>query len=356
MNIAHLFSGGVDSSVALALLKNAGHRVTAFYLKIWREDEKMNQGECAWEKDLDFVEKTCQQLAIPLRIFSLQKEYYECVVAEMISEIKKGNTPNPDIWCNSRIKFSAAAEKIFREMPETEKISTGHYARIEEKNGVFFLQSAPDRIKDQSYFLSQLSQEQLSKTLFPIGDFEKSAVREMAEKWHLPAAHRPDSQGICFLGKFKFSNFVREHCGEMMGDILEKESGKKLGKHPGFWFFTIGQRNGLGLSGGPWFVVEKNPDQNLIIVSRENPEDIGQDVFEIKEIHFPSGETKSGEYALKIRHGSDFLKSRVEFFSEKKIARVMLEKKIRGIATGQSAVLYNENKNVCASGIIWGYH
>lgn len=352
MNIAHLFSGGVDSSVALELLKKSGHTVTAVYLKIWREDEVQNLGECSWEIDLDFVERTCVQLDIPLRVFSLQKEYHERVVAEMIAEIKMGKTPNPDIWCNSRIKFDAAAEKIKREMPEVEKISTGHYAQIQEENGVFFLQSAPDPVKDQSYFLSRLSQNQLSKALFSLGSFQKSEVRDMAKTWNLPAADRPDSQGICFLGKFKFSDFVRSHCGEKPGNIVEKESGKILGEHLGFWFFTIGQRNGLGLSGGPWFVVEKNPKENLIFVSREAPENVGRDSFEISEIHFPSGEISDGEYFLKIRHGPDFLLARVEFFSEKKSARVFLPQKIRGIAEGQSAVLYDAEKRVRGSGII----
>jgi len=351
MKIAHLFSGGVDSSVALALLKKAGHRVVAIYLKIWNENEAQNFGECAWETDLDFVEKTCEKLKIPLRVFSLQKEYYEKVVAEMIAELAAGRTPNPDIWCNSRIKFAAAAEKIFAEFPEIEKISTGHYAKILEKNGTFFLQSARDRKKDQSYFLSRLSQKNLSKICFPIGDFEKSEIRKTAEKWNLPAAKRPDSQGICFLGKFKFRDFVRNYLGEKPGKIIEFETGKILGNHAGFWFFTIGQRGGLGLSGGPFFVVGKNPAKNEIIVSRENPEKIGKKTFEISEILFPSGEISDGKYFLKIRHGPDFLTGKVKFL-KKNAAQISLDKKIRGLAAGQSAVIFDAEKCVRASGFI----
>ncbi|QQS58935.1 tRNA 2-thiouridine(34) synthase MnmA [Candidatus Peregrinibacteria bacterium] len=347
MKIACLVSGGVDSSVALSLLRDAGHDVTAFYLKIWLEDELKHLGDCAWEEDLLFVEETCKKLNVPLTVFSLQQEYWRSVVQETIAEVREGRTPNPDIWCNERIKFGAFYEKI---PDEFEKVATGHYAQVEEKNGQFLLKTSADAKKDQTYFLSRLSQRQLSRAWFPIGHLQKQEVRHIAEKKKLPSQNRPDSQGICFLGKFKFSDFLKTHLGEEEGNILERETGNILGKHQGFWFYTHGQRQGIGLSGGPWFVVEKRPKTNEILVSKNATEKSGKNtLFLTSENWIPVCPTAKN-YRVKIRHSESFEEGALAFGNNGG-AVVHLNKPDRGLSPGQTAVLY-DNEYCLGGGII----
>ena len=265
MNIAVLVSGGVDSSVALRLLQQQGYAITAYYLKIWLEDELSFLGTCPWQEDLGYVEAVCKQAGVPLEIISLQKEYWDEVVAHTIAEIKAGRTPNPDILCNQRIKFGAFYNKID---PAFTHIATGHYARVEKHEGIVRLHTAPDSIKDQTYFLSHLNQAQLARAIFPLGDLSKADVRSLAARFDLPNKDRKDSQGICFLGKLKFSEFIKYHVGEKQGDLVEYETGKKVGTHNGYWYYTIGQRQGLGLGGGPWYVAAKNSNDNTVFISR----------------------------------------------------------------------------------------
>jgi len=250
MKIAVLLSGGVDSSVALRLLKDQGHDLTAFYLKIWLQDEFSFLGDCPWEEDLKFVKAVCKQNNIPLEILSLQNEYWDSVVTYTIAEIKEGRTPNPDMFCNSLIKFGQFYEKIDSSF---DKVASGHYAKVfyDDKSKKFLLKQSPDPIKDQTYFLAYLTQQQLSRAYFPIGEYDKKQIRKMAESFNLPNKNRKDSQGICFLGQVKFNEFVKRHLGEMVGDIIEADMNKKLGRHNGYYFYTIGQRSGLKLSGGP---------------------------------------------------------------------------------------------------------
>ncbi|HSW77128.1 MAG TPA: tRNA 2-thiouridine(34) synthase MnmA [Candidatus Saccharimonadales bacterium] len=266
--IAVLVSGGVDSSVALALLKQQGHDVTAFYLKIWLEDELSYLGSCPWEQDLAYASGVCEKLNVPLRVVSMQKEYHERVVSYMLQDIKAGRTPNPDMLCNQQIKFGAFYDAIDRCGETFDYIATGHYAQIEHTPTVSILKKGKDPVKDQTYFLAYLSQAQLKRALFPIGGFEKLQVRQLAKQFDLPTQDRKDSQGICFLGKFQFSDFLKAHLGTKMGDLIEFETGKKLAEHEGFWFYTIGQRQGLGLSGGPWYVVSKDAGKNIVYISK----------------------------------------------------------------------------------------
>ena len=262
MKIAVLLSGGVDSSVALRLLKEEGkHELTAFYLKIWLEDELSFLGECPWEEDLEYVRAICDELEVPLKIVPLQKEYLDHVVSYVLAELKCGRTPSPDILCNERIKFGAFFDCIDSSF---EKVASGHYAQVVEEDGAFYLKKAPDKVKDQTYFLSSLRQDQLGRALFPIGHLEKKEVRELAEKYDLPSKMRKDSQGICFLGKIKYKDFVKFHLGEKQGDMVDTESGKKMGTHNGMWFYTIGQRQGIGLHGGPWYVTGRDLDKNIV--------------------------------------------------------------------------------------------
>ncbi|MDP2366436.1 MAG: tRNA 2-thiouridine(34) synthase MnmA, partial [Ignavibacteria bacterium] len=267
MKVAVLLSGGVDSSVALRLLKDEGHDVTAFYLKIWLQDEFSFLGDCPWEEDLDFARAVCEQADVPLESINMQTEYWDSVVSYTISEIKEGRTPNPDMFCNRLIKFGQFINKIDNSF---EKVASGHYAKIENVNDKFILKTSPDPIKDQTYFLAYLTQQQLSRALFPIGTYRKKQIRELAHSYDLPNMFRKDSQGVCFLGKIKFSDFIKHHLGEIEGDIIDVDTNKVMGKHKGYYFYTIGQRSGLKLGGGPWYVISKDVEKNIVYISKEN--------------------------------------------------------------------------------------
>jgi tRNA-specific 2-thiouridylase len=338
MKIAVLASGGVDSSLALQLLRDQGHDVTAFYLKIWLEEELSFLGSCPWEEDLAYVEKLCKRIDVPLEVVSLQKEYWERVVSYTIASVRAGHTPNPDIFCNQRIKFGAFYDKINSSF---EKVATGHYARISGNSGDMRLERTSDQIKDQTYFLSHLDQTQLSRALFPIGHLTKEEVRAFAQNYDLPSKDRKDSQGICFLGKIKFREFIRHHVGVNYGYIVEYQTGKKLGQHEGFWYHTIGQRRGLGLSGGPWYVVNKDTKKNIVYVSNKYYSvDNNRNYFSVSDCHWISGNapTTKGLY-VKIRHGAQLYKCTLDLKGNGGIVRI--DENDQGIAPGQFAVFYD---------------
>ena len=284
MKIACLLSGGVDSSVALNIMKEQGYDITAYYLKIWLEDELAFLGNCPWEEDMEYVRSVCQQLNIPLQIVNMQQEYLDTVVEYTITDLKAGRTPSPDVMCNRHIKFGQFFNKIENNF---DKVISGHYAQVKEVDNKFYLLESPDPIKDQTYFLTYLSQEQLSKIIFPIGQFTKSQIRDLAKKYNLPNQDRKDSQGICFLGKIKYNDFIKFHLGELKGDIVEIETSKVWGQHNGYWYHTIGQRTGLGLSGGPWYVVKKDIQNNIVYISKNNQtEKTNHDKFIARNINW----------------------------------------------------------------------
>ena len=345
MKIAVLLSGGVDSSVALRLLKAQGHDITAFYLKIWLQDEFSFLGDCPWEEDLKFAREVCSQADIPLEVLSLQNEYWDTVVKYTIEEVKEGRTPNPDIFCNSLIKFGEFYDKIDCSY---EKVASGHYAWVNEVNGKFLLERSPDPVKDQTYFLAYLTQQQISRALFPIGKFKKTGIRELAHKYQLPNMDRKDSQGICFLGQLKFKEFIKHHLGEIEGEIIDIDSGKVMGKHPGYYYFTIGQRSGLGLGGGPWYVVKKDVENNIVYISRENKSVRERNEFNVGKFNWISGEPpRKKELKVKIRHGENLYDCMVVWMDDSKAA-VKLDKPDKGIAAGQFAVFYDDE--VCLGG------
>jgi tRNA (5-methylaminomethyl-2-thiouridylate)-methyltransferase len=351
MKIAVLVSGGVDSSVALQLLKNQGHEVTAFYLKIWLEDELSYLGNCPWQEDLAYVTQVCNQLDVPLQVISLQKEYKDEVVAHTIAEVKAGRTPNPDILCNQRIKFGLFVDTID---PSFEKVASGHYAQCREKDGVVQLFQSPDPIKDQTYFLSHLSQEQLKRVIFPIGHLQKTELRALANQFNLPNKDRKDSQGICFLGKFSFRDFIKHYLGTYKGLMIESETGNIMGNHDGFWFYTIGQRQGLGLGGGPWYVVAKDVEKNIIFISRNYYDQAKQrDTFIVDRFHWLSGiRPDKTTLTVKLRHGAQRYACTVTYDGEK--GMVQLDGRDQGIAPGQYAVFYDGD--IClGSGVIGLY-
>jgi tRNA-specific 2-thiouridylase len=345
MKIAMLLSGGVDSSVALNLLKKENHDLTAFYLKIWLQDEFSFLGDCPWEEDLEYVRKVCAQINVPVEVLSLQNEYWDNVVSYTISEIKEGRTPNPDIFCNSLVKFGLFYDKIDSSF---EKVASGHYARVEQSNSGFVLKTSPDPVKDQTYFLSYLTRNQLSRANFPIGRYTKKQVRDLAQEFNLPNKNRKDSQGICFLGQIKFNEFVKHHLGEIKGDIINIENGKKLGEHSGYYFYTIGQRSGLRLGGGPWYVVKKDIKENLVYVSHEDSRSTEKNKFKVANINWISGKRPEREnLRVKIRHGANFYNCNINFEDENN-PTVTLDQPDKGIAPGQFAVFYEND--VCLGG------
>jgi tRNA-specific 2-thiouridylase len=341
-----LLSGGVDSALALKLLVEAGHDCTAFYLKIWLEEETSFLGECPWEEDLRYARDTCAYLGVPLRIIPLQREYHERVVKYTLNELKAGRTPSPDIFCNEKIKFGSFFERIDSSY---DKVASGHYARhLRDERGLR-LRTAKDPVKDQTYFLAHLCEAQLARALFPLGDLMKAEVRALARAHALPPAERKDSQGICFLGKIKFRDFARAYLGEAKGDIVEAESGRVLGAHNGYWFHTVGQRSGLGLSGGPWFVLSKDIVRNIIYVAHAGgyAEKLKSE-FDVEDIFWINGPgvgaalaREARELRCKLRHGPHFFACALELAAASSGRVILLDGKDGGCAPGQFAVFYD---------------
>ncbi len=341
MEYAALVSGGVDSSVALArVAERVPGQVRAYYLKIWLEDELSFLGQCPWEEDLAFARSVTDQLGVPLEVVPLQEEYYRRVVSYTIAELRAGRTPSPDIFCNERIKFGAFYDAIGG---NADRIVTGHYAGIERAaSGDERLRMASDPVKDQTYFLSHLSAEQLHRCEFPLAELQKEEVRQMAARLDLSNKNRPDSQGICFLGKIKYPDFVRHYLGEREGPILEDESGRELGRHNGAWFYTIGQRQGLGLGNGPWYVVARDVNNNVVRVSHaDHVDDHARDTFEIGLVHSINEPITPGRYAAKIRHGPQLVECTVVAGDTPDRMKVVLDQPDRGVAAGQFAVIYD---------------
>lgn len=347
MKIAMLLSGGVDSSVALNLLLRQGHQVTAFYLKIWLQEEFSFLGECPWEEDLEYCRAVCEQSDTPLEVVSLQTEYWGSVISYTIDEIKAGRTPNPDIFCNNLVKFGTFYDKID---DSYEKVASGHYARVAEVDGRFRLCRTPDAIKDQTYFLSYLNQRQLARAAFPLGEYTKEQVREFAREFDLPTQNRRDSQGLCFLGQIKFSEFIKQHVGVLEGDIINIDSGEVLGKHDGYYYYTIGQRQGLGLGGGPWYVVKKDiPNNRIYISQRQLMSDKYQDTFRVGNFNWISGEkTDKRQLLVKVRHGAKIYRCDLRFEDDDTATVVLEQPDQAGIAAGQFAVFYDGD--VCLGG------
>ncbi len=338
-----LLSGGVDSSTALAELASAGHDVSAYYLKVWLEDELSYLGACPWEADLEYARAVCSQYHVPLTVVPLQLQYHEAVVSYTLSELKRGRTPSPDIFCNERIKFGAFLDYLLSsgQLGADDRIASGHYARIDRSGGQVLLKRSPDQVKDQTYFLSHLSRQQLARLEFPIGAWTKAELRRRAAELDIPARDRKESQGICFLGKIRYPEFVRHYLGEQPGEIVELESGRRLGDHRGYWFHTIGQRQGLGLSGGPWYVVKKEMETNTVFVSHaEHVDRQGRRSLLISDLHWTGRPTALKRVQVKLRHGPAMHPARLSWTGEDEMS-VELDEPDRGIAPGQFVVLYN---------------
>ena len=349
-----MISGGVDSAVVVHKLKEEGHDLQLFYIRIGMDTD---EGDCSAEEDIEMCQLIAHKYGLPLEVVSLHQEYWDNVMEYALRTVKAGLTPNPDMMCNKMIKFGYFEERWGREFDMT---ATGHYATTDVVDGVKYLATAVDPVKDQTDFLAQISYKQLEHLMFPIGSLPKAEVRRIAVEANMPNAFRKDSQGICFLGKINYNDFIRRHLGERKGNIIEIETGRKIGEHKGFWFHTIGQRKGLGLSGGPWYVVKKNPKDNVIYVSNGygTEKQFGR-VLHLDEMHFISGNPwkdveGSVDIMFKNRHTPDFIKAKFTHLTANEYV-IESERDVQGIAPGQFAVVYDAEGHLCyGSGVITG--
>ena len=349
MNIAALVSGGVDSSVAVHLLKEQGYQPDIFYIRIGMEDEE-GYIDCPAEEDIEITQWIAHHYGCRFEEVNLHKEYWDNVVSYTIESVRKGLTPNPDVMCNRLIKFGAFDD---RRGHDYDRIATGHYATTDIIDVTTFLATAKDPVKDQTDFLSQLEYRQISKLMFPIGHLMKSEVRAIAHKANLPSADRKDSQGICFLGKINYNDFIRRYLGEREGKIVELETGRVLGTHKGYWFHTIGQRKGLYLSGGPWFVVRKDIEENVLYVSQGyDPAAAHGKEMTLMGFRWLSAELPLTDVKFKIRHTPEFHQGHLSRLPDG-LVRLESDEPIQGIAAGQYATIYDNDAHlVVASGMI----
>lgn len=269
-NIIVGMSGGVDSSVTALLLLEQGHQVTGLFMKNWEEDDGTEQ--CTAIKDLAEAQQVCDKLGIPLKTVNFAAEYWDDVFEVFLSEFQAGRTPNPDILCNKYVKFKAFLNYAIEDLG-AEYIATGHYARVNENNGEFYLLKGLDQNKEQSYFLYTLGQKQLSRTLFPIGHLQKPEIRALAKKAGFENYAKKDSTGICFIGERKFTEFLQRYLPAQPGEI-RTDAGHLIGQHQGLMYYTLGQRQGLGIGGvkdalnEPWYVLDKDLATNVLIVGQ----------------------------------------------------------------------------------------
>jgi tRNA-specific 2-thiouridylase len=389
-------SGGVDSSVAAWILKEQGYDVEGLFMRNWHDTTGLLQAECHWEDDVMFAEMVAKKIGIPFHFVDLSEEYRKRVVDYMFAEYAKGRTPNPDILCNREIKFDSFAKEAVK--LGGEYVATGHYCRKEEitagGNTIYRLLAGKDENKDQSYFLCQLSQSQLSRALFPVGGMTKAEVRATAARLKLPTAHRKDSQGICFVGKVHLPTFLRQKLEPKKGDIIEipadalsenrhaglpvddltgeelkyfvsphffdTSMGRRAGTHNGAHYFTIGQRKGINIGGyrEPLFVIGIDAEQNILYVGegQSHPGLYRKGLFVRRdEVHWVRpdlvmAEGECREYMVRIRYRQHLQKAKL--YMRPDGIYVIFNKLQRGITPGQFAAWYDGDE-VIGSGVIW---
>ena len=366
LKILVAMSGGVDSSVAALLLKQKGHEVVGVFMKNW-SDTKNDLGQCTWKDDRKIAMKIASKLKIPLITVDFEKQYRKEVIDEMFNLYKKGITPNPDVDCNQKIKFPLlweTAKKL-----KADFIATGHYARINynKKQKKHELFRAKDESKDQSYFLYRLTSKDLEHTLFPIGEYTKTQVREIAKKHGFENHNRKGTVGICFVGKVNLKKFLQKKIKPKKGIILNPE-GKQIGIHDGIYYYTIGQKIGpkFGIDitkksnqeMKKWYVAKKNLKKNEIIAAPENhPLNFKKEII-IKKPHWISKapeKNKTHKFHARIRQVGELLPSTLNYNKNKKQFKVTLKKSITGISEGQAIVLYETKTKKCIGGGVIGF-
>ena len=341
--IAVLLSGGVDSSVVVWEFARLGLHPDCFYIRIGPEEKE--EWDCSSEEDLEMATAVAAKYGCKLQVVDCHQEYWNEVTRYTMEKVKAGYTPNPDVMCNRLIKFGAFDEKMGHNY---DLIATGHYAQTEiDEQGDKWLVTSPDPVKDQTDFLAQIYSWQLRKAIFPIGHHVKNEVREIAEAEHLVNAKRRDSQGICFLGQINYNDYIRRYLGDNPGDVVELETGKRIGEHKGLWYHTIGQRKGLGFGGGPWFVVKKDVEHNILYVSHGyDPQTAYKKDFPLHDFHFLTREVDMHQVTFKIRHAPEYHPATRERMED---GRLMVDagEAIHGVAPGQFCVVYDENHHRC---------
>jgi len=333
-------SGGVDSSVTAALLKEQGYAVTGVYMKNWSQD--LPGFVCTWKEDYQDAKRVAVQLGIDFKTYDFEKQYRQKVVDYMVAEYQAGRTPNPDVMCNQEVKFKLFLETALDD--GADMIATGHYARV--KDGQLF--AGLDEGKDQSYFLYRVTEEALRSSLMPVGELKKSEVRARAKKLGLATADKPDSQGICFVGKVGIKEFLLNELGpQPAGPIVDQES-REIGQHDGAIFYTIGQRHGLNVGGGlPYYVTRKDMKTNTVYVTTNlDDENLWHKKVSLEDVHWINGAPAAGKKCqVRLRYRGPLVGCEI------KSDELILADPQRGLAAGQSAVLY-DGDHVLGGGVI----
>ena len=349
MRVVVGISGGVDSSVAAYLLKKQGHEVIGLFMINWDEHD----GQCTAEEDYEDVKRVCTKIGIPYFSVNYAKEYYERVFEYFLDEYKSGRTPNPDVLCNREIKFGPFLNKA-RQLG-ADMIATGHYCKAITKDGKTYLAKAKDLSKDQSYFLNQLNQDQLSSVLFPLADIEKTEVRRIAKELGLSTAEKKDSTGICFIGERNFRKFLKQYLPAQPGKICTLD-GRVVGEHEGLMYYTIGQRRGLNIGGKSdgngqrWFVLKKDLKTNTLYVSQGEGEELFSNGLFADTFNWIPEKPKETEFDCfaKFRYRQPDQKVHVTVLDDTHI-KVDFDQRQRAITEGQFVVLYNQ-EGLCLGG------
>jgi tRNA-uridine 2-sulfurtransferase len=333
-------SGGVDSSVAALLLKQQGYDVIGIFMKNW--DDTDENGVCTATEDYNDVIRVCNQIGIPYYAVNFEKQYWDKVFTYFLDEYKAGRTPNPDVMCNKEIKFKAFLEHALN--LGADYLATGHYAQVAYRDGEYKMLRGHDENKDQTYFLNQLTQDQLKRVMFPIGNLEKSKVREIAKEANLATATKKDSTGICFIGERDFKEFLSNYLPAQPGR-METLDGEVKGKHDGLMYYTIGQRHGLGIggSGDPWFVVGKNLKENILYVGQsfENDKLYSNSITAV-QVSWVSDKPMQQEFecTAKFRYRQADNPVTVQILEDGNV-NVVFKEPIRAVTPGQAVVFYN---------------
>lgn len=342
-------SGGVDSSVAALLLKQQGYDVVGLFMKNW--DDTDDEGYCTATEDYEDVAKVAEQIGIPYYSVNFEKEYWDRVFEYFLQEYRNGRTPNPDVMCNKEIKFKAFLDYAMG--LGADYIAMGHYAQVEtDENGVIHLLRGKDANKDQTYFLSQLSQAQLKKAMFPLGHLEKPQVRKIAEEAGLATAKKKDSTGVCFIGERDFNEFLANYLPNKPGKMMTLD-GREMGEHMGLMYYTIGQRQGLGIGGTagtsnePWFVIGKDQaTQTLYVGQGYHHDNLYSEYLEASEIHFTTDNwtEKEFECTAKFRYRQKDINVKVQLDESGTKARVIFDEPVRAVTPGQAVVFYRDEE------------
>ena len=339
-------SGGVDSSVTAALLKEQGYDVTGVYMKNWSQD--LPGLVCPWKEDYQDAMRVAVQLGIPFKMYDFESEYRQKVVDYMLAEYRAGHTPNPDIMCNQEVKFKLFLNTALEDGADL--IATGHYARIKEGQ----LLTGIDKNKDQSYFLYRVTEDALRHSLMPIGEYEKPRVRELAREFGLSIATKPDSQGICFVGKVGIKEFLLHELGPQPHGAIIDQRGREIGIHDGALFYTIGQRHGLQVGGGlPYYVTSKDMANNIVYVTTDLQDDkLWSRELQLTDLHWIKGEPDLAKaYRVRARYRASLVPIDTLRKQSGINLHLTLSEEIRAVTPGQSAVLYRKDQ-VLGGGIV----